>query len=315
MKIGDVQVEQKKVYGLMVLTSFFWASAFIAGKFGVKEFSPVALTFFRFLFASIIIFFLMVKYEKKDWHIKKGDWKDVILLGLVGMVGYHILFFSSLIYTTTTNSSIIAACNPLITSILAAIFAGEALGFKRLAALSIALAGVILTITNWKLSVLSSFAFNKGDVLMLSAVLCLAAYSVMAKKIMPKYSPLILTTYSFIVCTVVLFPFVLVERPLSSWADVSWQGWASVLYMSIFPTVIGYLIQQVSIKAIGASRTNVFINLVPVFSIILAVLILREELVPLKLVSAGVIILGVYLNSTVKEEKGQLKDEKVFAKR
>lgn len=308
-------MEQKKVYSLMVLTAFFWASAFIAGKFGVEEFSPVSITFFRFLFATIIIFSLMVKWEKKDWHIKKGDWKAVILLGLVGMVGYHILFFSSLIYTTTTNSSIIAACNPLITSILAAIFAGEVLGFKRLGALSIALVGVILTITNWDLAVMSSLSFNKGDLLMLGAVLCMAIYSVMAKKIMPKYSPLILTTYSFLVCTVVLFPFVLVERPLSSWAEISWQGWAAVVYMSIFPTVIGYLIQQISIKAIGASRTNIFINLVPVFSIILAVLILKEELIPLKLVSAGIIILGVYLNSTVKEEKRQLKDEQAFVKR
>lgn len=293
--------KNRLIYLLMVITAFFWSGAFIAGKYGVQEFSPASLTFFRFLIASIIIFVIMVKYEKKDWHLKKEDWKVILYLGTVGMIGYHVLFFGALKYTTSTNASIIAALNPIITSVLAAIFASEKLSGKRIFAILIALMGVILTITNWDLDILRQMAFNKGDLLMLGAVICWASYSVVSKKVMSRYSPLILSTYSFIVCTVCLIPFVIWEEITTGFlSSTTWTGWASIIYMALFPTLIGYLIQQISFKHIGASRTNIFINLVPVFSIILATLILHEEISGLKLISAGIIISGVYLNSIVK---------------
>lgn len=294
--------KNRLIYLLMVITAFFWSGAFIAGKYGVQEFSPASLTFFRFLIASIIIFVIMVKYEKKDWRLKKEDWKVILYLGTVGMIGYHILFFGALKYTTSTNASIIAALNPIITSVLAASFAGEKLSGKRIIAILIALMGVILTITNWDLNVLRQMAFNKGDLLMLGAVICWASYSVVSKKVMSSYSPLILSTYSFIVCTVCLIPFVIWEEITTGFlSSTTWTGWASIIYMAIFPTLIGYLIQQISFKYIGASRTNIFINLVPVFSIILATLILHEKFSGLKLISAGIIISGVYLNSVIND--------------
>jgi len=66
----------KYIYLLMVIATFFWAGAFIAGKYGVQEFSSLALTFFRFLLASVIILKLWLSHEQKDWHLKKEDWKD-----------------------------------------------------------------------------------------------------------------------------------------------------------------------------------------------------------------------------------------------
>ncbi|NLT94439.1 MAG: DMT family transporter [Clostridia bacterium] len=286
----------------MVITAFFWSGAFIAGKYGIQEFSPVALTFFRFLIASLIIFIIMVRYEKKNWHLRKEDLKVILFLGAVGMIGYHVLFFGALKYTTSTNASIIAALNPIITSVLAALFAGEGLSAKRIGAILLALMGVILTITNWELRVLTELAFNKGDLLMLCAVLCWASYSVVSKIVMPKYSPLIISTYSFVVCTLLLIPFVIWEEITTGFLRfTTWTGWSSILYMAVFPTVIGYLIQQIAFKHIGASRTNIFINLVPVFSIFLATLILHEEFSVLKLISAGIIISGVYLNSIIND--------------
>lgn len=295
-----VEGEHKKTYGLMIMSTIFWAGAFIAGKIGVKEFPPFSLAFFRFFFATIVIFVIMIGYEKKEWRLKGKEWGPIILLGLIGMFGYHVLFFSALQYTSAINSSMIGATNPLITSILAAFFLNEHFGVKRLGAVLIALSGVILTITDGNLSVLADFSFNKGDLMMLLAVLCWAVYSVISRKVMHRYSPLILTSYSFLVCLILLFPFVLWERPFVYLPKVTWKGWSAVLYMSIFASVIGYLVQQMSIKAIGASKTAAFINLVPVFSIILSALILHEKITMFKLFSAAIIISGVYLNSKMK---------------
>lgn len=288
---------KNKTYILMTLGALFWSGAFIAGKVGVKDFSPVSITFFRFLFASIIMFIIMIKYEKKDYKLDLKGVMIMLLLGIVGMTGYHILFFTALKYTSASKASMIAATNPLITTILSFFFLREKLGLKRLIAISIAFTGVILTISNWNHNIFLNLKFNYGDLIMIVAVSCWAVYSIISKKVMDRYSPLILTTYSFLVCTLVLLPIVLKEGILRIIKNSSLSSWLAIIYMAIFPTVIGYLIQQIAIKRIGTSKTAIFINLVPIFSIILAALILNEAITIFNILSGGIIITGVYLNS------------------
>ncbi|SKC84134.1 DMT family transporter [Maledivibacter halophilus] len=293
---------EKKIYFSMVMCALFWAGAFVAGKIGVNEFPPFSLAFFRFLFSTIIVFPMMIRHEDKNWKLKKSDLPVLLVLGIVGMFGYHVLFFTALKYTTAINSSMIAATNPMLTSILASLLIKERLGIKRIGTILIAFSGVVLTITNGQIGVIKDISFNIGDIIMLFAVICWVVYSVISKKVMPKYSPLIITAYSFLICLVTLIPFVFIEKPLTYLPNVTWKGWVSVLYMSVFASVIGYLVQQISIKKIGPSKTNVFINLVPVFSVILSFLILKEEVTIIKIFSVAIIITGVYLNSRLKIE-------------
>lgn len=292
--------ENRKIYILMTISTVFWGGAFIAGKIGVEEFPPFSLAFFRFLFATIIIFSTMIKYEK-NWKIKKDQWMPIIFLGIVGMFGYHALFFTALQYTSAINSSLIAATNPLITSILAVLFLKEPLGLKRLGAITIAFVGVVLTLTGGNMEILINSQFNIGDIIMLGAVLCWAIYGVISKRVMPRYSPMILTSYTFLVCLILLIPFVIMENPGEYMRNTTWRGWSSVLFMAIFPSVIGYLVQQMSIKDIGPNKTAAFFNLVPVSSIILSGLILGEKITVFKVFSAMIIITGVYLNARLKE--------------
>lgn len=297
-------INEKRIYLLMTLCTLFWAGAFIAGKIAVVEIPPFSLAFLRFLFATAIIFPIMIKWEKDGrWKLKKEDWPTVIMLGLIGMFGYHVLFFMALKYTTAINSSMIGATNPLITSILASFIIKETLGWKRLGAIALALFGVFLTISNGNLNILRNIEFNIGDIIMFFAVICWSTYTVISKKVMPRYSPIIITSYSFLVCLIVLVPFTLMENPTVFLPHISLKGWISVIYMSIFASVIGYLVQQISIKSIGPSKTMAFINLVPVFSILLSVLILNEEVNYIKIFSAFIIITGVYLNSTLNNTK------------
>lgn len=286
-----------QIYLAMLVATVFWAGAFIAGKVGMQEFSAYGLTFFRFLFATILIFALLWKREKGDWLLERSLWPIIIVLGLVGMFGYHILFFTSLKFTSAVNASMIGATNPLVTTILAAIFLREYLSVKRMGAIVLALTGVVLTVTNGNLSVLYKLSFNIGDVIMLGAVLCWATYGVISKQVMGKISPLKLTAYAFLVCLLLLVPFMIAEKIWLQIPKISMVGWISAIYMAIFPSFLGYLIQMISIQQIGASRTSIFINLVPVFSMVLASLILHETIGWFKIGTAGMIIGGVYLST------------------
>jgi len=279
----------------MVLTSFFWAGAFIAGKLSVPFIPAFTLTFLRFFIATFILYFVVKYKDKSNYKLTKSDFPIFLFTGIIGMFGYHIFFFTALKYTTAINSSLIGATNPIITTILCIIFLKDKITFKRTLGIFLSFSGVFLTITNANLSTIRSLALNKGDLLMLVAVCMWAAYSVFSKKVIHKFSPLILTFYSFLFCTIFLIPFVIYDRPWIFIGQVPYYSFLAVVYMSIFASVIGYLVQQMSIKQIGPSKTSIFINLVPIFSIILSVTILKESMSTIKLLTALLIIIGVYI--------------------
>ena len=131
---------------------------------------------------------------------------------------------------------------------------------------------------------------------MLIAVCCFAIYSLLSRRYMKQYllSPLMVTAYTFLTCVVISVPFVLWENPTTYIFSATPSGWLSILYMSVFASVLGYLIQMVAIQHIGAPRTAIFINLVPVFTIIQSVTILGESVSLFKLFSAAIVIIGVY---------------------
>ena len=115
----------------MILAVIFWSGAFIAGKYSIKEFPPFTLTFLRFSIAFLVIFFFMTRFEK-NWKIKLKDTPYFIFLGIIGMFGYHVLFFIALKYTTVINSSLIgAALNPLTTTLLAVFFLKDKISIKK----------------------------------------------------------------------------------------------------------------------------------------------------------------------------------------
>jgi drug/metabolite transporter (DMT)-like permease len=215
------------------------------------------------------------------------------------MVGYHLLFFGALKYTTATKASMINAVNPLITAFLASFFVNEKLNGKKIVLIIMAFLGVVLTIIDWDFSKIFNMSFNLGDLLMLLATICWAIYSVLVKKTMKNYTPIKLTTYTFLSCVIMLFPFAIKEIIFDNALMVGIKPYFAVLYMGIFPTVLGYTIQQVSIKEIGAGKTSLFINLVPVFSTLMAVAFLHETVKSVNIISGMMIITSVIIYSRI----------------
>lgn len=306
-------MSDKQIRWLMVLTAFFWSGAFITGKIAVGEFPPFALTFFRFLFALPFIFIIFYIKEPGKLLPHGRQWPALILLGVIGTFCYHALFFTSLRYTTAINSSLIGAINPMVTTLLAAMFFSERLTPMRVLGIILSFTGVFLFITNGDLELISRFQFNKGDLLMLVAVCCFAVYSLLSRRYMKQYrlSPLMVTAYTFLICVVISVPFVLWEKPATYLFSTTASGWLSILYMSVFASVLGYLIQMVAIQRIGAPRTAIFINLVPIFTIIQSVAILGESITLFKLIGAAIVISGVYLATRAEPRVNYLESHKV----
>lgn len=293
---------------IMILATLFWSGAFIAGKFSVEEFPVFSLVFFRFLFATVLIFAIMIRLDN-EWKITKSDIPTFLILGTIGMIGYHVFFFLSLKYTTATNSSLIGATNPIVTTVLAYIFLKDKISFKNILGILVSLLGVVLIVTDGDLNVIFNFKINLGDFLMMIAVICWAAYGILSKKALEKYSPIKITSYAFLFCTILLIPFVLFEKPWIYLHNTTLNGWISILYMAIFPSVFGYIIQQMSIKKIGPIKTSLYINLVPVFSMILATIILNEHISSIKIIACGLICGGICINLNNRNKNEVIKEE------
>ena len=290
-----------KIYLLMILATFFWAGAFIAAKLGVYELSPAILTFLRMGIAAIVIFPYMVYKSDGNWKLKSHELKYVILAAIVGMIGYHMLFFTALKYTTASKASMINATNPLITAVLAAKFASEKITPKKIAMLLLALFGVVYIISAGNLTSLSHSELNKGDFIMLTGTFLWAVYGIIVKKGMPILGPLKLATYSFVFCALIISPLAIYDFFTTDALSVGIKPYLAILYMALFPTVLGYSIQQMAIKEIGPSKASLFINLVPIISTILAVLFLNEKIAHYHLIGATLIITAVIIyNKPVK---------------
>jgi len=281
---------------LMALTTAFWGGSFVAGKIALPELPPMTLTFFRFLIATAVI--LPYMWVKDETRVPMHEDLPVLFgLGFLGVSGYYTFQFTSLLYTSAGNSATINALIPLTSSVLATFMTEERLNARKVALIFLALSGVMLTATGGNIEVLMSLSFNKGDLIMILAMLCFSIYGIYSGRMTAKYTPLMVTTYIFLFGLVQITPLMLMEGVIWKVFTFSKEAWAGIVFMAIFSSVLGYMIQQMAIQKLGINRTSLFFNLVPLFAILFAHLVLGDPVTPVNIVSAGIIISAVVLNS------------------
>lgn len=294
-------MKKNQYYILMVLATFLFAGAFIAGKLGSSQFSPVLMTFLRMGMATVILMPIMA--FKEGFKITKSEFLLASVLGLFGMTFYHLFFFTALKYTTASNASVINGTMPIVTTIIAFFMIKDKINKQQIFFILLAFFGVLTILTDWHLERLLELKFNIGDIIMFGGTISWALYSVLIKKYNKTLSALKLTSYTLFMCTIFVAPFALFEIFKYNSLDVPFNQYYPIIYMAIFPTVIGYTIQQACIKKIGPSTAALFVNLVPFFSIILAVIILKEPISPMSILSGGIIIFSVVSFSKSKSKK------------
>ena len=297
---------KKRAYLYMLITTLIWGGSYVIGKMTVNEFPPLTLTFFRFLISAAIILPIMIKKEGKRALLSVKDLPVMLLIALTGGFGYSMMYFFSLVHTTAIKSSMIVAINPLTTLLLAAVILKERLSLIKTGSILLALFGVMITITDGFSLFRSGFSFNPGDLIMLSAVGLYSFYSVISHKIMNRYSPVILTGYSFIISMFCMIPIVWHEKPFEIWARASLNGRLSVIYLGAFASAVAYLLHQVSIKHLGASKSMSFYSLVPIFTAMFSIIFLKENLSLSLFIGGTAIITGIWLNYNYKGRKNAL---------
>lgn len=285
---------------MLTLATATWGSAFIAGKFAVESFSPATVAFFRFLGAAILLFPLMWVMEKNRKKPTRKDYGLFAVLGLTGIALYNICFFLASKHAPVIKSSLFIASNPVLIVLLSGLFLKEKITKNHIIGMIIALTGAAFIITDGHLLTLFKLGFEPIDFVLMGAVISWALYSVVGKIVLKKYSSVESTTYAVAFGTIFLLPFAINE---TSWLDIqqaSAVSWISIAHMSIFVTVVSFVMYYNGIKEIGAAKASIFINVMPVSAVVMATLILGETFTIAHAIGAVLVLTGVYIGTNTR---------------
>jgi drug/metabolite transporter (DMT)-like permease len=286
------------IYVLLAFSTSLWGSAFIAGKYAVVSFEPATIAFLRFFFAALILFPLMWITQKNR---VKPTWKDLglfALLGLTGITIYNICFFMASKYATVIKSSLFIAINPVLITLLSHYFLKEKIGKKHIIGMIVALFGVVIIITNGQLMRIVQLDFQFIDLVLLMAVITWSLYSVLGKVALQKFNAVVSTTYAIGFGTLFLVPFVIGELSVEVLTNATPSAWIAVLHMSVFVTVVSFILYYNGIKEIGAAKASVFINVMPLSAVILATVMLGEVFT-LPYILGAIFVIGGVSYSTI----------------
>jgi drug/metabolite transporter (DMT)-like permease len=287
---------------LILFPIVFWAFAFPFIKIGLEELSPINLTIMR-LFTVCAIFLLIVMIiPKKFSPLHKKDIIPLFLLGFLGVVIYHLGLNYGEVYISASAASLIIATIPVFTVIFAMIFLKEKITKKIIIGIPLSLSGVII-ISLTGTSDPFNITYISAAVAVLISALVGAGYTIAGKKLLERYSALSLTIYAFLFGCLGLLPF-LSPLLITEVASLTWKGWGAVLFLAVFPTVIGYILWYVVLEVKTASEISVSLYFIPVLSTIISYLLFDEKITWLFLIGGALVILGLVIvnkqQSTIK---------------
>jgi drug/metabolite transporter (DMT)-like permease len=283
-------------YFLLSLTSFFWALNWVLARDVRFDVGPNVTALGRWLVALVIILPLAAPHLKRDWPQIKGNAGVLILLSLTGAGGYNALSYAGVKITTALNAMLLNATVPFFIMGLSWLFLRERLSLRQVAGLGVSFAGALWIIGEGDLGRLAALQFNRGDLLVLTAMLCWATYTIIVKR-----HPVTIHLFSFV--AVLSVTAVLALLPLSVYEAASQvphitpRVVAVCLYMGIGPSILCYVFWSKGIAAIGPSRTGLFLYLVPVFGAVLSSVILGEHLALFHVVGFALVLLGLAVSN------------------
>ena len=280
-------------YSPPVLAQLFWASNFVVAAFVVDEFSPLELTFLRWVGALPILLIVAQLLEHPQWQPALREWPRHLLQAALGMVGYTLFLYAALATTSPVTASVISAINPAVIAVAAVIVLGERILALGVAGIVISFAGVLVVVLTGQGG--GELAFSAGDLLMLGAIAVWTAYVILGRTV--RTPPITATAIQAGLSILLLAPVlavVLVVGGLS--APPTAEGWLGLAWIIVFPSALAYLLWNIAVSTLGPSRTGVFLNLLPVFTALIALLF--GEIITVGQVVGGLIVLaGVMLTT------------------
>jgi len=281
----------------LIVAMILWASSFVALKLAIRGYDPFFVIFGRMIVASVCFSFFIRRFRGNTYQ--KGDLKYILFMALCEPCLYFIFEAKAIQNTTASQAGMIVAMLPLMVAVGARIFLKEIITKKTFSGFLIAIAGVCL------LSFGSQPATDApnpmlGNFLEFMAMVFATGYTVTLKRLSARYQPLFLTALQAFIGTLFFLPY-LVLSPSGLPTHFDLVPALSILYLGVFITLAAYGLYNYGVSRIPASQATAFVNLIPVFTVILGWIVLGERFSGMQYGAVAIVFLGVFLS---QEKRG-----------
>jgi drug/metabolite transporter (DMT)-like permease len=288
----------------LIICSICWALPPSLGKLMGFSMSPVFISWFRLLFAAILLFLLflpnknVMKDFKKLKTLSKKDWWIIFIGGVFEGVHY-VAYFEAIKFTSALSISILVNVGEIFVAISGFIFFKERFTKKFAFAILLALVGILLIVTGGSFDQLGNI-FNTshayGDFLIILSALLFSFYAVTKKHLIEKMGAVPLVVISFLIGSTILLPWAISDILIMNTFPAS--AWLYLILIALFGSALGYYSFAVGIKYTTMSKAGLITLASPIFAILFSVLLLPDEhLTGVFIIGSILIILSVFFIS------------------
>jgi drug/metabolite transporter (DMT)-like permease len=288
-------------YVLLILSTLFWGGNAVAGKYLAGSIPPVTISFIRLALSVSIVFPFLYPVLKKEFQVARVHLLQLTILALTGIVGYNLLGYWALNYTSAINFSLLNSTTPLFMFLLTYMMTKEKMNMKYVLSVLISISGVVFVITQGSIEKLISLKFNFGDLIMILAVILWSIYSLIVQKVSNHMSSFSVFGYSLGIGFLFMIPAVLIELSFVSIQKIDYSEVVALFYLGIFPSVCSFLFWNRAVVLIGPSKSSIFLNLIPIFGATAAYYVLGEAITIYHVVGGILVFAGIYLSSYTKK--------------
>ncbi len=291
--------DNRRAYLMLIVTTWCWGCNALFSKIAVDNVSPMMLVTLRWLGVLVLLMLFARQPIIRDWSVLKRHLPYAILMGIAGFTAFNALFYLAGHTTTAVNIGIIQGSIPVFV-----ILGGFLLFRTRITAvqtlgITITLLGVVIIASAGNLTQLLTLTVNRGDAYMLLACFFYAAYSIGLSR-RPDASALGLFTLLAIMAFISSLPLLIIESYYQGFQWPTTTGWLVVIAVTLLPSFVAQIFYIKSVSLIGPGRAGVFVNLVPVFASIMAVLFLGEAFEAYHAISLALVLGGIGLSEIGK---------------
>lgn len=279
-------------YVMLGCTIAFWAGNAIVGRAVRDDIDPVMLALLRWIGATIVVAPLAWRGLREDWPVIRAAWKPTLALCLTGIAGFNTVLYAGLQYTTATNTLLMQASIPGLVLLIAALAFSQREPMAKVFGILLSVFGAAFTIFRGSMEAVLSLQLGKGDLIIFSACLIWAIYTVLLR-MAPKVRPASFLFVTFAGGALVLLPTALLT-PGHHLAFTA-NSIGAIAYVSIFPSVIAYFLFNASVARAGSAIAGQGIAMMPIIGALLAALLLGEKLYWYHGVGMAIILAGIVI--------------------
>ncbi len=284
-------------YLLLAVAVLFWAGNWVFARALRDDVPPVALAFWRWTVALVILTPFAYRHVYRQWHMIKGAWRVLCALALLATVFQHIPVYIGLRETTATNGALLNSVTPVLILLLSRLLFAERLSLTQVAGVSISLLGVTVILAAGDFAALATLQLNRGDLWVLLATLAWAIYTVCLRWRPVELNLLAMLWMIAAIGVCAMAPFYAWEIASGRTLNPTPGVLGALLYIGALSTVVSYVFWNRAVQEIGANRAGPFMYLMLVYTPLLAIVFLGERLHLYHLVGCVLILGGIYLTS------------------